>query len=141
MALRRMLLAILSGLAAGCVPLPHMQYDASAFSGVVTRAGTPVAGASIRVSTRYSKVTRETSTNQDGRFSTKPIREFQFFAVLLGDPISNYSLEITLDGQTYRGYAGGHMGFPPKQLSVICDLNSPPDPSGRLGYCEAQIPR
>ena len=109
---------------AGCMPWPHFHYRAPAVEGVVTNNGVPVQNAEINVSAEFSEEQQKGVTDSNGRFSTKPIREFMFFASLLGDPLYGYTVTIINAENQYEGFGGGYVGYAPEQLTVVCDCQS-----------------
>ena len=128
------IILIVSALA-GCMPWPHFHYRAPAVEGVVTNNGVPVQNAEINVSSQFSEEQQKGVTDSNGRFSTKPIREFMFFASLLGDPLYGYTVTITNAANQYEGFGEGHVGYAPEQLMVVCDLSKPIQLRSKKRYC------
>lgn len=126
---------LIASVLAGCMPWPHFHYLAPAVEGVVTNNGVPVPNTEINVSAQFSEEQQKGVTDSNGRFSTKPIREFMFFASLLGDPLYGYTVTITNAANQYEGFGEGHVGYAPEQLMVVCDLSKPIQLRGKKRYC------
>jgi hypothetical protein len=124
---------------AGCMPWPHFHYRAPAVEGIVTNNGIPVKNAEINVSAEFSEEQRKSVTDSNGRFSTKPIREFMFFASLLGDPLYGYTITITNVENQYDGLEEGHVGYAPDQLTVVCDLSKSIQLRSKKHHCAGSV--
>lgn len=138
--MRHQLCAILVASAtAGCMPWPHSHYRAPAVEGVIMNNGAPVQDAEIRVSAQFSDEQQKGITDSNGRFKTKPIREFMFFASLLGDPLYGYSVTITQAESTYEGFGEADVGYASRELNVACDLSKPTQQRNNKKYCVKQV--
>ena len=131
----RLGIILIASALAGCMPWPHFHYLAPAVEGVVTNNGVPVQNAEINVSAEFSEEQQKGVTDSNGRFSTKPIREFMFFASLLGDPLYGYTVTITNAENQYEGFGEGHVGYAPEQLTVVCNLSKPIRLRSKKRYC------
>lgn len=136
-----MALIATTGMMGGCVPLPNMHYFAPAIDGVVTEDGAPVAGAQITVRTQFASDTSAAITTQYGRFRTEAIRELRLTAVLIGDPLFGYTVEIRHRGETYVGFANFDVGQSPPSIQLNCDLSHPVSNFNRTTYCAARDSR
>ncbi len=135
----RLGIILLASMLAGCMPWPHFHYHAPASEGVVTSYGVPVQNAEINVSAKFSEEQEKGITDSNGRFSTKPIREFMFFASLLGDPLYCYTVTITYAANQYEGFGEGHVGYAPEQLMVVCELSKPIQLRSKTRYCTGSV--
>ena len=120
------------------MPWPHFHYRAPAIEGVVTDNGVPVPNADISVSAQFSDEQQRAVTDTKGHFNTKPIREFMFFASLLGDPLFGYSVQINRAAHQYEGFGEAYVGYAPTQLKVACDLSKPNQLRNKKQYCLSQ---
>jgi len=109
----------------GCVPFPNQHLFAPAVSGVVMRDGKPLSGAEISVSAQFARDVRVATTDREGRFTTEAIREWRMTAMLIGDPLFGYTVQIGADGTTYRGYSLVGMGSAPSDVRLKCDVAKP----------------
>ena len=87
------------------------------------------------MSAQFSDQQQTAVTDSSGRFRTKPIKELQFFASLLGDPLFGYNVSIVQASQEYRGFGEAYVGYSPKELKVTCNLSEPIRSSRREQYC------
>ena len=113
----------------GCFPMPHTDYLFPAIRGQVLRSGVPVAGAEIFATARpldevCGGAKRVGTTDEEGRFSVEPEKDFQFFMVI-GDPLSSWTLCIEHAGMRYVGWADRSVGFAPESIRMECDLDDP----------------
>lgn len=120
------------------MPWPHFHYRAPAVEGVVTDNGAPVPDAAISVWAQFSGEQQRAVTDINGRFNTEPIREFMFFASLLGDPLFGYSVQITRAANQYDGIGEADVGYAPTEIKVACDLSKPTELRNRKQYCLKQ---
>lgn len=118
-----------------CVPIPNYYYYAPAISGVVTADGQPVQNVEVKVSARFSEEIQTATTDQAGRFETKPIKQLLLTMTLIGDPLYGYGLDVMTAGQKYEGYVESYVGYAPKQLQVVCELSKPIQTRNRQSYC------
>lgn len=132
---RLIFLGLVYVLLSGCVPFPNVHRFAPAISGVVLRDGRPVPSAVVKVSAQFSREVRTVTTDQDGRFSTEAIRELRWTAILLGDPLFGYTVQIGADGHDVAGYQFQGIGSAPSDLRLSCDLAKPVRVVGALGFC------
>lgn len=109
----------------GCLPMPHYESYSPTISGIVTQNGIPVENAQISISSRSIEDTQTTITDSTGHFLLIPIKEFSIFAILIGDPIYDYSMQIIVDNKKYEAYSDGGTGGPPNTLQLNCDLSHP----------------
>ena len=132
----RLSIALIACGITGCMPWPHYRYYAPAVEGVVMSNGQPVSNADVKVVAQFSEEQRAAVTDSNGRFHTKPIKELQFFASLLGDPLFGYKVSIAHAAQQYEGFGEAHVGYPPKELQVTCDLSRAVRKQKTEQYCE-----
>ena len=123
------------GSSTGCVPFPNIHYFAPAVAGIVTRDGQPVAGAQVRVASKFSASIQVGATQPSGRFSVDPIRELRLTATLVGEPLYGFEVEIVADGARYAGYAEFGMGDARSELQLSCDLGHPIEQRNNVVYC------
>lgn len=121
----------------GCVPFPNEHSFAPAVSGVVMRDGSPVAGATVSVSAQFSHQIRIATTDHDGRFATEAIREWRMTALLYGDPLFGYTVQISANGTNYAGYSLLGMGTAPLAVRLNCDVAKPVILARTQIYCNA----
>jgi len=110
----------------GCLPVPHRTQAVPALFGKVTRNGTPVQGAEIRVT--YG-LDRDKSvvvgpTDKSGSFAYPGKEDFHVF-VFFGDPGFDWSLTLHASGQEYLGFSDRGLGYVPKTVRFNCDLSTP----------------
>jgi hypothetical protein len=78
----------------GCVPIPHLYTDPPEVSGILFEHGTPISGATvmfgINKNTPCERLTRQTTTDIDGRFSFPSESHLSFVLFLLGDNFRNW---------------------------------------------------
>ncbi|MFO0775677.1 MAG: hypothetical protein U0172_13535 [Nitrospiraceae bacterium] len=106
---------------------------------MVTNNDAPVESAEVIVSTKFSENTQKSVTDSNGRFSTQPIREFTFFARLLGDPLYAYRVTITNAENRYEGLGEARVGYAPERLTVACDLSKVIELRDTKRYCAAPV--
>lgn len=109
----------------GCVPIPHYSYQVPTISGTIVNGTGPVVGARIEARSRFAEQTRHATTNDDGEFTTKAVRDLRFLMVWLGDPMWSYRLYITAGENTYLGYVHAGMGPMEHDIRLQCDLSQP----------------
>jgi hypothetical protein len=139
LARRSAALLLVSVAVGGCVPFPNYRYYAPAISGVVTQDGAPVGMAEVRVSGQFTEEVRSATTDRDGRFATEPVRKLLFTATLIGDPLYAYSVQITVGGKQYTGYAEASVGYAPSKFQLKCDLSRPIKLGSRQLYCSPAV--
>jgi hypothetical protein len=132
---RTLAVSLLATMVSGCLPIPNIHYFAPEVSGVVIQDGHPAEGAEVRVAGQFSSDAQSGSASRDGRFSVKPIREFRFTALLVGDPLYSYTVQLVVGGKRYDGYQGFGMGDAPRALSLVCDLSHPIALGNKQVYC------
>ena len=131
--MRRLLIAmrtttsivVASLLVAACVPVPHHHYFAPQVTGFVLNGGVPVANAEIVLTGRYTNHTATMRSDGQGHFKIGPLAELEFAQWLMGDPLFGYSLNFTVDNQTYLGLSESSVGYVPTKIEVKCDLSHP----------------
>jgi hypothetical protein len=102
---------------------------------VVLRDGKPVEAAVIRVTAKFAEDVQTTTTDSKGRFSLDPIRRVLFTASLIGDPLTFYSVQITVAGESYDGFSEATVGYAPNAIEVKCDLAQAIHLGPRQLYC------
>ena len=138
--MRRLGLALLAAsMAAGCVP--QMEPDVPELTGLVTRSGAPVQGATIlaadrwepRLPCRYTRPVAE--TDHLGRFHYKGKRRLHL-AVLAGDPRPHWEMCVRLGETVWFGMRPGGRGLQGSMDVGKCDIarDPPQDPWGE-GIC------
>ena len=125
MTLKPLVLAgVLLATLSGCIPAPHRVPLVPALSGVVTRAGQPVAGAGIVAS--YGLAERHEVdfgvTDAQGRFAGPGKQELHMVRTI-GDPVFDWQLRIRAPGGEVSGYRQRGMGTPPARAELDCDLD------------------
>jgi hypothetical protein len=118
-----------------CVPFPHNQYYAPALEGVVTNGGQPISNTELRIKAKFSDKQQQATTDEHGAFHTQAIKEFVFFAWLIGDPLFGYTVTISGPGPGYTGFDEFSVGYAPKELKLVCDLSAPIETQSRKQYC------
>jgi len=101
----------------------------------VTRDGRPVAGAQVRVASKFSEAIHVGSTQPSGQFAVGPIRELRLTTTLVGDPLYGFEVEIVADGERYAGYAEFGIGDARSALKLSCDLGRPIEQHNNVFYC------
>ncbi len=117
--------AIASLLCSGCMPWPHRHYFAPEAEGVVLREGVPVVGAKVSLTAALVKEKSEGVTDNTGRFHLAALKEWEFIAYLLGDPLYGYTLHIQAQDADYEGYSEYLVGYAPSRVGFTCDLSHP----------------
>lgn len=120
---------------AACVPIPHRLYLAPSISGTVTRAGAPVEGADLHLSSKFTKKMTKAATDSAGHFKIGPLRTWEATTGVLGDPGYAYSLSIRSLGAEYTGLTVGRLGYAPVELKITCDLAKPAVMERTPQYC------
>ncbi len=126
----RYLLVGLACLLGGCLPIPHFDRVVPAITGVVTRHGVPVEGASIYLHRRFPPSAENCSASPDrvqtdatGHFAVGPDSDFRFF-VTMGDPITTWTLCIEHLGTLYIGWQNFEMGYAEAKITLTCELST-----------------
>jgi hypothetical protein len=133
--MRRLSVLALTLTLTACLPIPNRQYFAPTVSGVVVIDGAPVQNAKLRLSSPFTHKTAEVSTDSTGQFTVGPLRMWRLSTSLLGDPLYQYSLDVTSSNTAYPGLTEGQVGYPPTGLSVFCDLSKPVPNGTTAVYC------
>ena len=121
----RVMVMLVASSLTGCLPIPNVHYFAPAVSGIVVRDGHAVAGAEVRVTGALSSDIQSAMTQESGRFSVKPNREFRLTTFFLGDPLYGFSVKVVSDGKHYDGYTEYAIGNAPSTLKLACELSQP----------------
>jgi len=113
----------------GCLPYPHFEVKVSDVKGKVTRDGIPLSGATVKISENADWACNEalfatSTTNSEGEFDLKGKRKFRFVRPLIGDPFYINQICIINGNETFLGYLGGGVGWPPETLHFKCDITS-----------------
>ena len=116
-------------LCSGCLPYPHFEVKVSDVKGKVTRDGIPLSGATVRISEKADWECNEalfatSTTNSEGQFDLKGKKKFRLVRPLIGDPFYINQLCIITGEETFLGYLGGGVGWPPETLHVTCNITS-----------------
>lgn len=118
------LAVVLPAMLAGCIPAPHRVPLVPALSGVVTRAGQPVAGAGVTAS--YGVGERHEVdlgvTDAQGRFAAPGRKDFRMLR-MMGDPLFDWRVVIHAQGGEVTGYRDRGIGYPPARADLDCDLD------------------
>lgn len=117
----------------GCVPYLHYETKVSQVTGLVTRDGTPLSGATLRLSEKYhwscnESVVSVSTTDLQGRFELKGKELFRLTRTVLGDPYYTNQLCIITEQGIFLGFLTGGVGHPPESLSVLCSINADSKP-------------
>ena len=123
----------------GCAPAPHRWYFAPAIEGLVVEADKPVANSEVRLVSRHTKSDARGMTDAKGRFSVRPLRQFVWVVMLIGDPVIDFQVEVHRGDREYLGFVMTGIGYTPKHLKLTCDLSAPippvPGVSDTTTYC------
>ncbi len=135
--MKSILMAPLGLLLAGCVPWPHAEYIAPQMSVIVQSGGHPVENAEVRLSARGTDEIHAGRTDASGRVTLPALKDFEFFAVLMGDRFFFYQVQIKVGGQTYDGFGAPGIGSIPSDIgTVFCDLAKPIGQGEGRQYCD-----
>ena len=130
-ALRRLALLALAATSTGCLPFPHREELSPEVHGVVTRAGAPVAGMRVAVSTAETRrqpgdpcpaVAVESRTDADGTFRFPPVSHFSPTVRVLGAPFTHWTLCFERSGELTTALHYARMGDLPAHDEVRCDV-------------------
>jgi hypothetical protein len=121
------LAAIAATLLCACVPFPHVRQAKPDIDGVLTATGKPIAGIRVRSCAKELDLQQcerfnETLTDAMGRFHLPGESKFQGFAMLYGDPVNFYGIEVSYEGQNLSWVDGG-VGYSPKNVTLQCTLS------------------
>lgn len=100
------------------------------------RDGSPVEGAKLTLSADFTGENEITYSDKDGKFDLSAIREFRFTALLIGDPLYRYQVQIEYEGATYLGFGQASIGNPNELVTLSCDLNKPTKWMAETVYCK-----
>jgi len=129
----KVLLALFTSLAVGCVPMPHQEHYAPKIYGVLKKGGQPLSNTNVYLGlsihddacNQYDHVS---TTNDNGEFEIGPITESRYvvWLVAYGDPYVSWDLcSEGPDGNKTAILHQGGIGFTVERLKVECDvLNS-----------------
>jgi hypothetical protein len=105
--------------------VPHHHYFAPPITGSVFSGGVPLANAEIVLTGRFTNHIATTRSDGQGHFKIGPLTVVEFVQWLMGDPLFGYSLNFTVDNQTYLGPSESSVGYVPTKIEVNCDLSHP----------------
>lgn len=108
----------------GC--FPERQTRVPEIKGLITRAGTPVAGVAVTLTREpndCSKPIQRTSSGLDGRFSTSPIREFGISRIFTS-PEQTYTVCLDTGSGPSVAWTQKSWGGPAPR-TMTCDLAKP----------------
>lgn len=116
-------------LCSGCLPYPHFEVKVAEINGKVTRDGTPLIGATVRVSEGASwscskSLVSTSTTNSKGEFYFEAKKEFRFVRPLFGDPFYINQLCIITGEETFLGYMERGVGWPREKLHLDCNITT-----------------
>jgi len=129
------------GVLAACASGPGIARLSPPFSGVVTRAGAPVAGARVLLSLQErdedcAQPSARAETDAAGRFELEPVSHVYLFS---GPPGSFHVWNVCIQssGRRFLGYTAESVGGPPPAPGPLrCELDG--SPSQRV--CAARTP-
>jgi hypothetical protein len=113
----------------GCCPIPHTEYFAPKVSGVLVNEDVPLSQATVYLSAHAyrddcEKYDLTATTNEKGEFEIGPVRKFQFFVMVIGDPIVSWDLCVDSTGGRHSILRQGGRGFSRDTLQVRCDISA-----------------
>jgi len=110
-----------------CLPIPHFSRSSPDITGIIrNKPNTPM---KIYINIDYREINCNNFDNfseikPNGEFNIPPVKNFQIFVMLIGDPIMQYELCLdTLKGRKrilYRFYTG----YGPWKSNLECDFNN-----------------
>lgn len=121
------LVATSAALLCGCVPFPHVRQTKPEIDGALTVNGSPASGVRVRTCVKglglqKCEIFKETQTDEHGRFHLPGASEFQGFALLYGDPLNSYGIDVFSGGQ-YISWGSGGIGYSPEHVTLRCTLS------------------
>ena len=112
-----------------CLPIPHRSYKAPRISGIIYSGDAPLKQTEVYLSTaRDGKCNSSDDmmamTTDLGQFEIGPIRKFELFVFLIGDPLAYWIMCVDHDNVRQIIMSQNGIGIAPMVLKVKCNVQN-----------------
>ena len=128
-------------LLSSCLPIPHRTQVIPEIFAKITNNGIPLSGVKVIIyRDRYDKDKGRPKlvivTDSNGEIKFKGDKDFHAF-MMLGDPISTWSMDIVYKNIVYLGWKDFGIGYAEQSQKFICELSyKQPEKSMNQGICK-----